>query len=604
MRKKILSTILAVLMIVTCLVSPAVAAQTVEPRGDYAASTMQPFEGAESGAVLSASAQKDTTEVEILVAVNGGNTRFLQTSDVEQAVATADVQMAAFGVAEHSIESALGMNIAVENRYHLVFNGFSFHGEAWMVDAINAIEGLSAMVAPTFQLIEPLSDEEEVDLTPSMSIANNTVGAEATWDLGYTGKGTVVAVIDTGIKQTHEAFSVAPEGARMDEDYLEEIFAQYGELMHGQFTEGAYYSEKMPYNWDYFDGDCIPNHTKSTHGSHVAGIVAGNNGADFKGIAPDAQIVSLQVFDKTGGASVTHLLNAMEDCVYLGVDAINMSMGISNGFESYEWPMDFGPVYEALEKAGVAVCVAAGNEAHSYFSTNYGDWGSNIYQWLSSNPDNGHIGTPGTYRGSFTVGNTVNLEKTMSDIFYVDGQKIVLRRASATTKQHFNTLPEGNYEVVYCGYGSPDDISAAGDVTGKIVLAERGGKYNGANISFSTKMNNAYNAGAAGILVYNNVPGWLDTSVSNKLPYAVISLTEGQMIIDAMDGGNSVNVMLRHDEFSYKSITMHKSSSWGPTAGLQLKPDISAPGTSINSVHGAAKKADNAYIKQTGTSLA
>ena len=56
-----------------------------------------------------------------------------------------------------------------------------------------------------------------------------------------------------------------------------------------------------------------------------------------------------------------------------------------------------------------------------------------------------------------------------------------------------------------CGIGTPEQYAAAGNLTGKIVLVERGGQYNGATMSFNLKCQYAAEAGAMGILVYNNV---------------------------------------------------------------------------------------------------
>ncbi len=605
MNKRIPSMILAMLMIITCLVSPAMAnptaAQTSETLSDV---TIEPaISQTSDGEEIFEPAEKDTTAVEILVAVEDGETVFLQTSDLELAVAGAGEQMSGLYAAESSIESALGMAIEDADYFSLLFNGFAFKGEQWMVDVINEIDGLTAAVAPMMELIEPETEDDPIDLTPAMSTATSMTGATTAWNLGYTGKGMVVAVIDTGIKQTHEAFSVEPEGGKIDQEYLDKLFEQYGSLMHCKNTEGAYYSAKMPYNWDYWDDDCIPNHTKSTHGSHVAGIVAGNNGDDFKGIAPDAQIISLQVFTDSGSAYVSDMLSAMEDCVYLGADAINMSLGIQNGFETYSWPANFEPVYTALEKAGVAVCVAAANDAHAYIHNSYGNWYASDWQWPSRNPDNGFLGSPGTYVGSFTVGNTSNIARTSADMFYIGDREIIPLKSSVTGALSFADVASGTYDIVNCGYGSPDELAAAGDLTGKIVLAVRGGTYNNSSITFTSKAAWAAQAGAMGILVYNNVSGNVSTGATSTIPYGTISMEDGQAIIAAMGEGSVTQIVLDHT-FSYKAAKMHVTSSWGPTSQLSLKPDISAPGTDIVSADGTAKNADDAYYKASGTSMA
>jgi len=601
MKKRILTTIMAMLMIVTCLLSPAMASPA-DPQTSGSQNMMAPVSyETVNGQTVEANQEKDNTDVEILVAVEDGETVFLQTSDLELAVASADEQQAVLRTAQNSIESALGMTIQVEHYYSLVFNGFAFRGEVWMLDAINAIEGLTAMEAPMYELVEP-EQEEAVNLTPAMSTATNMVGADLAWDLGYTGKGMVVAIIDTGIKQTHEAFSVAPEGAKIDQAYLDNIFSQYGNLMHCKNDEGAYYSAKMPYNWDYFDHDSTPNHTANNHGSHVAGIVAGNNGDDFKGIAPDAQIISLQVFTNTGGAYITDLLSAMEDCVYLGVDAVNMSLGVANGFVTYEWPMNYGPVYEALEKAGIAVCVAAGNDQHAYISNNYGDWGTYVWQWLSTNPDSGLIGSPGTYNGSFTVGNAANVARTGDgcSILYKDTALEVKPTLATTSGQlFFDVLAAGTYDLVNVGTCSVDEIAAAGDVTGKILLSQKTG--------YSTRIKNAIAAGAIGVIFYDhNGTGTATFNPSSKvIPVGIISQADGEAIIADMGSGNVVQITLKTGStVDYSKVTMVDSSSWGPTSQLTMKPEISAPGQSIVSVDGTGSAATDAYSKKTGTSMA
>ncbi len=604
MTKKLFAILLALILSVTCLVSPAMASQANAQPSESPDMAFIPAEyQGKDDQITTQSTEKDDTQIKILVSVGDGETVFLQTGDLDLAVASADNQQMELRAAESAMESALGEAVEVEHYFSLVFNGFSFTGERWMVDAINQVEGLSAMESPVFELVEPEEEDTNIDLTPSMDISTGMTGAVNAWDLGYTGEGMVVAIIDTGIKQTHEAFSVAPEGAKIDEAYLDELFEKYGDLMHCKNTDGVYYSAKMPYNWDYFDGDHIPNHTQSNHGSHVAGIVAGNNGDDFKGIAPDAQIISLQIFNKAGGATVDLMLASMEDCAYLGVDAVNMSLGIANGFETYEWPANFGPVYEALEKAGVAVCLAAGNDAHAYISTAYGNWNQSMWQWLSSNPDHGKIGCPGTYVGSFTVGNTVNVNKKSGDVFKLNGKEYIPAKSASSGVPDYAGIAAGSYDVVDCGIGTPEQYAAAGNLTGKIVLVERGGQYNGATMSFNLKCQYAAEAGAMGILVYNNVSGTMNVAAASTIPFGTLTQAEGQEILAAMGKGDRVKMNLSHD-FSYKSVTMVKSSSWGPTAQLSLKPEISAPGNNIVSADGTKSKADDAYTKKTGTSMA
>ncbi len=602
-RKKLLAMLLALVMSITCLVSPAMAtpaeAQTSETHESHYV----------DGELVVEATEKDTTLVDILVSVEG-ETAFMQTSDLEVAVAAMDDQRAGLYAAQSSMESTLGQSVEIDHYYSLVFNGFAFKGEAWMVDAINQIEGLSAIVTPMLELVEPVAEDEVADLTPAMATSTDMTGAIDAWDMGYTGKGMVVAVIDTGIKQTHEAFSVAPEGARIDEAYLENVFAQYGELMHCQNTEGAYYSAKLPYNWDYFDGDCIPNHTSSTHGSHVAGIVAGNNGNDFKGVAPDAQIITLQIFNKSGGASVADMLSALEDCVYLGVDVINMSLGIAAGFEHLSW-LGMEDVYTALEKGGVAICSAASNDAHAYVGTNYGNPSyTSRRRWLSSNPDNGLIGAPGTFAASFTVGNSNALSRGMTVTITASGYTFNSVSSANKATPDIGTLGSGSFDVVLIGSGSPEEIAAVGGVEGKIALAKvnEDQTADAMNAEADEVCANAAAAGAIGILLYGskNSGTAVTMNVSSTIPFATVSenFARVPIIQHTMKGGTSGIINLNVQVFSYDRVTMHYSSSWGPTVSLKIKPEITAPGVNILSADGAKNNADNAYVKNTGTSMA
>ncbi len=605
MKRKILSLIMAVLMITTCLVSPAMASQT-DAQTSETHSPNTAFEAVynhETGETTYEPAkEQDTTEVEILVAVNGGSTVFMETSDPTLAVASADRQMNTLYAAASSVESALGMALEDADYYCLLFNGFAFKGEAWMVDVINQMDGLTAAVVPMFQVYEPESEDSDVDLTPNMATSTNMTGAVNAWDLGYTGKGMVVAVIDSGIRQTHEAFSVAPEGAKMDKAYIDNIFAQHGDTMHSQNLEGAYYNAKLPFNWDFFDDDVTPNHTYTDHGSHVAGIVAGNNGKDFKGIAPDAQIVSFQVSQKNGAMYTSDILNALEDSVYLGVDAVNMSLGIAAGFESYQWPIDFQPVYEAMDKAGIAVCCAAGNAYHAYISTSYKYYSTSSWRWPSENMDNGMIDMPGTYAGSFTVGNTLNMGKEDQIKVIAGGYSEKPVASTNAETPTFAKLTAGNYELVLIGSGSLEDIQAAGGAKGKIALAAMGG-----TVSDAQKCANAAAAGAVGILMYDSTKssGTAVLDVYSPIPFGTLAsdFVKTPVIKWAMNGGNTCTMTL--DIKAYPStVTMSKSSSWGPTANLKIKPEISAPGDNIVSVAGGKSYDDSSYTKKTGTSMA
>ncbi len=101
----------------------------------------------------------------------------------------------------------------------------------------------------------------------------------------------------------------------------------------------GYYSSKIPYGYNYGDGEAnfgSDDETMFGHGTHVAGIVAGNLVDEAKeefqmdsmGIAPEAQLVVMKVFDNNGNCYLDYLVSAMEDAILLGVDCANLSPGL------------------------------------------------------------------------------------------------------------------------------------------------------------------------------------------------------------------------------------------------------------------------------------
>jgi len=527
--KKTLSMIMALLMIITCLVSPAMAspAESTPAAVESQTATTVDADGAVSMDVSAdVTAQKKVT---IIVELEG-ETPYRQSGDLQLAAVGYDSQMAAMAKAESSIEATLNRSIEVDSRFTLLFNGFSFEGESWMIDAINKMDGFTAFEEPMFRLVEPAATGE-TNLTPSMSLSTGLSGATTAWDLGYTGEGMTVAIIDTGIHATHEAFSVEPENGKIDKAYLTEVFAKYGDKMHcGTDVDAVYNTAKMPFNWDYFDGDAIPNHTASEHGTHVAGIAAGNNGADFKGIAPDAQIITMQVFTNEGGGPFSSIMEALEDCVYLGVDAVNMSLGVTTWFTAYESVAStMESIYEALEDAGITVAAAAGNESVVNQSTVLGDSLSAYYNAAFSwNPDFGTINAPASFPGSLSVASMVNCNAKGGSIT-VEG--VPFYPTPVGTNPALGELASGEYEIVYVGLCSPEEIDAAGGVEGKIALTQRG------TLNFTQKCTNAAEAGAAGVILFNNKTGAFTPSVTSTIPFGYLSMEDGNALVELLPDG-------------------------------------------------------------------
>jgi serine protease AprX len=173
------------------------------------------------------------------------------------------------------------------------------------------------------------------------SMVNTTtyVGAHAWWNAGYTGKGIDVAVIDTG---------VAPVAG----------------------LDGA---SKVVYGPDLSLESQAPNlanYDTYGHGTFIAGLIGGNDGTTggYKGIAPDARIVSLKVGTADGGADVTQVIAAIDWVVQhahdpgFNIRVLNLSYGTNSS-----QPAGVDPLAYAAEQAwkhGIVVVAAAGNSGY------------------------------------------------------------------------------------------------------------------------------------------------------------------------------------------------------------------------------------------------
>jgi serine protease AprX len=169
-----------------------------------------------------------------------------------------------------------------------------------------------------------------------------TVGARTVQEtLGYTGAGVGVAVIDSGITTWHD-----------DLTNLTSAVFPYGNQRVRKFV-------------DFVNRHSLP-YDDNGHGSHVAGIIAGN-GYDSKGektgIAPNASIVALKVLDAQGKGTISNIIAALNWVAVNGrtynIKVVNMSVG-AGIYESY-WTDPLTLAAKAVTEKGITVVTAAGN---------------------------------------------------------------------------------------------------------------------------------------------------------------------------------------------------------------------------------------------------
>ena len=527
---------------------------------------------------------EDSDSVEIIVVVD---------DSVAKPTAQAQVQslLQKQEKAAATMSRAIGEAVEPERQYTTLLNGFSAtvtYGQYKALKELDCVE--SVFLSPTFSLL------------PDTANSTRMIGGGLANETGFTGEGMLIAILDTGVDMDHQIFSKAPASPALTQDDVKGLLSQYDFQAEG-FVKGlsvssVYKSAKFPFQFDYGDKDTdgAPG-TKSSHGTHVASTAAGCTGinADVQGVAPDAQIANMNVFNSSGSASYADILSALEDCMLLDVDVANLSLGSDAGCIDYENPDEFTEsllnVFKRAGESGMSLAVAAGNA----YSAAYGDAFGN--KALASNPDYGLISEPSTYGESMSVA-AVSNSKVKSPYITVGGRDFAYQDSGTISTDEnakiFRELAKkGELEyAVVPGYGTEDDYEGI-DVSGKVALVQRGG-----GMYYEQKERNAYAHGAIAMLVYNNVPGMLYMSITDwKMPCAFISQEAGEYL-KAQE--NKVLTVGAADKLvASPTYGMADFSSWGATTELTLKPEITAPGAGIY-----AAVPGNAYESMDGTSMA
>jgi len=542
---------------------------------------------------------KDTDEISVIL-----QTESEALLDAYQS-AKSDLSFAAFAESEEALAikeslaakkaelvselDASGISYKLGNDYDTVLGGFELYIPAGDFERVCKLAGdrASAIVGEVYRPAETQLVENKVNVYET-GIFNSS-------SFAYDGTGTVVAVLDTGLDYYHTAFSVSNFTADRSKLGMtfEDVAGKVGDTTAAKQESGltasdVYVNEKVPFAFDYADHDSEVYPLLNNHGTHVAGIIAGKDSV-ITGVAPNAQLVIMKTFsDLETSARTSWILAALEDCVVLDVDVINMSLGTSCGFSRENDKETISGVYDKIRAAGISLIVAASNS----FSSTYGSE-KNGNLGLTSNPDTGTVGSPGTYDGALSVA-SVSGKKTPYLLY--NGTIIYFTEATNRVSEEKNFFDEifpagtDSMQLEYVtipGVGRTADYTGI-DVKGKVALVRRG------STTFEEKANVAEKQGAAAVIVYNNVSGDIKMNVGDTvIPVCSIGQDEGELLAAAGTGKIDINRSQTSGPF------MSDFSSWGPTPDLGIKPEITAHGGSIySSVPGQS------YDTISGTSMA
>ena len=484
----------------------------------------------------------------------------------------------------------------------------------------------------------------EADASPNMLSAREMTGTSLPFAGEYTGAGSKLAIIDTGLDIEHQSFDAsafdyaiaedAEKAGKTVADYnlldAAGISAVSSELNSKASADSAYLNTKVPYIYNYVDENYNVTHIndqQGEHGSHVAGISTANrylkDGESFVdagekvgviGQAPDAQIYVMKVFGAGGGAYDSDYMVAIEDALILGADSVNLSLGssapgISTVSASYQ------RIFKLLESGDMVVSISMGNNT---------SWDSN--KQLYADDINYYTGgSPGSYTNALTVASIDDSGKNAPFLLFNDELELRYLEGGGNANNAPMTSVAGTYEFFYLdSFGANEDGSSqfaafADEVKGKIALCNRG------TSSFFQKANGAVEAGAVATIIVNNQPGTISMALDGYLytnPCVAIKQSEGAAI-KAIAEEHTANGFTYYtgkivvggtdNKTPMAFYEMSSFSSWGVPGSLILKPEITAPGGSVLSLNGYHQSetqrnvfegGHDAYENMSGTSMA
>jgi len=384
----------------------------------------------------------------------------------------------------------------------------------------------------------------------AMDRAPQLVRAPEAWRLAggadQAGKGTKIAIVDSGIDKSHPAFH---------DDSLE---LPKGFPKISRENDAAGTSRKIVVARSYGTSGTPDIRDLGGHGSAVASVAAGvrhtNRVGEFSGIAPKAFLGLYRLDDNDGSFTSSGILRALEDVAKYGMDVLNLSIGFfpANRFED-------DPVAQALERMASKVIIAK----------SAGNFGSD--PGFGTGPNAPSVITVGASWNDRTLGPSVEVPgiggaaATRPDAD-LPAEPLVAPLISATSAQD----PEG----LLCS--AP---AAAGRFARRIVLIQRG------ECTFETKANHAQRAGAVGAILYTNANpvAALWTLGEAKLPMVMIANDHGLRVRAALAADSELAAKISFDlgAITVDADRMTAFSSRGPGVSGGIHVDLVAPGQNI-----------------------
>lgn len=467
-----------------------------------------------------------------------------------------------------SAAAAAGVRFKERFAYDTLFNGFAVEVAPGQRAALARVAGVKAMYP--VELIQAPTPEQRQQIRADLATALSQTGANiAQSSLGLTGAGVKVGIVDTGIDIDHPAFG--GNGTNGSTPFPTARVAYGYDFVGDAYNAGGIGDALIP-RPDNNPDDC------GGHGTHVAGIV-GANGGGLTGVAPGVTLGAYRVFGCTGSSSSDIIVAALERAYADGMQIINQSLGAPR-----QWPQY--PTAQAssrLVDKGVVMVASIGNNGPG-----------------STTPDALFAaGAPGVGAKVIGVASYDNVAVRQQALQAgPGGQLIGYNQAEAAPL----APTSGTFPLAKTGTPTTlDDGCTAAQFAsfpaGAVALIRRG------TCSFNIKAVNAQNAGAAGVIIYNNVAGAAQSITVVGPPNVTIPVVSITNVDGALLHNTATTITWTNQIVNAPLATgdlISGFSSFGLAADLSLKPNIGAPGGLIYSAYPLEA---GGYATLSGTSM-
>ncbi|KAJ2554900.1 hypothetical protein EV175_002438, partial [Coemansia sp. RSA 1933] len=456
--------------------------------------------------------------------------------------------------------------VEVKHQYSSVFNGISVRTDDSVQPLdLAKVDKIKRVWPVRHYLTASQSSSSSADSLYAPYVHKPTGVEKAVEELGLSGKGVRIAIIDTGVDYNHPELGACWK--------TEGCLWQYGEDLVGDDFNPPL--NQLELNPGPYPMDCVG------HGTHVAGIIAGQ-GPTIRGVAPNATLGMYRVFGCSGpngesGTSDDVLLQAFDKASNDKSDIVSMSLGGDS------WPNEPISVAAAkLASQGIVVVAAAGNDGDGGLFT---------------------ASAPAVAKGVISVGSVSGWNYTVMDVSISNGQttKSVMTTLSTSFQVPFKFDSDTPLIIPTLTSNKTDCAIVEEDLTGSVTIFTKTpdctvGKITRALVS----------AGAAGVVIINTDPGLFYPSFESlNASVIVVTQEDGQGILNMIAEASTTIKGPTSDAYIIQAADeaghLSNFSSIGPDPYLDLAPHVLAPGGNIYSTFLVKQ---GGYFVMSGTSMA